>query len=570
MKIKFIGENLVADFVIVGSGASGGIFANILSQGGKYSVILLEAGPFRSNDQFIRRAQFNRIILSDLWYDYGWWGQTVNEPAMANRAFLWPQTGRISGGSTSINNLNMVKPSPANLQQWENLLGSFWSVQKQYQAYKEIETFRGVSSQPETRGNSGPLQILQIPQSGVTVASGKITTAMAQVTGIPVIVDYNAPSTPIGQTRTFQNWEYPNGDRSDSYTAFIDPIVGKVRDNVMYGKGDNNIVVIYEATAQGYYFSDREAHAVDFLRHKKCYRAYAKRGVIDASGLLSAQLLMVSGIGPIDVLEKIKVKPVVINENVGKDLQNHNIISAIFNKPPADYLTPPNEPWATTTTASMLPDPSGLVNQAQRGLMVFFIDGLVPDTNGQVLNYGQLIANGFQLNSFSRGVLTVNSEDVQKIAIVDTNYLTDNRDLQFWFDFFRKIIKPFAAAIAAIDPAYTLVSPPLATIDNNALLEAFIRNNLRQTHHGRGPVRMAPKDQGGVVDAQGRVYGVKNLLCWNASVLPFEPDGNTAEPIFGGAWILSHWLRKNKFVSKKIEYKCIGDWKELTKKCNPF
>lgn len=59
------------------------------------------------------------------------------------------------------------------------------------------------------------------------------------------------------------------------------------------------------------------------------------------------------------------------------------------------------------------------------------------------------------------------------------------------------------------------------------MLTECIRANLESLYHPTSTARMAPRAAGGVVDAQLRVYGIKNLRIADASVFPTIPAGHT-------------------------------------------
>ena len=50
------------DFVVVGSGAAGGVIARELSKAG-LSVVVLEQGPWRKAEQFNRAAQRDMVLM---------------------------------------------------------------------------------------------------------------------------------------------------------------------------------------------------------------------------------------------------------------------------------------------------------------------------------------------------------------------------------------------------------------------------------------------------------------------------------------------------------------------------
>src|SRR5437879_2074344 len=93
------------DFIVVGAGSAGCVLANRLSENGRYSILLLEAGP-KDNYPWIHipigygKTMFHKV--------YNWGFYTEPEPGMHNRKLYWPR-GRCLGGSSSINGLIYVR-----------------------------------------------------------------------------------------------------------------------------------------------------------------------------------------------------------------------------------------------------------------------------------------------------------------------------------------------------------------------------------------------------------------------------------------------------------------------------
>lgn len=73
----------------------------------------------------------------------------------------------------------------------------------------------------------------------------------------------------------------------------------------------------------------RQAYGVKFLKNKKLYTVMASKEVILSAGAFnSPQLLMLSGVGPRDVLKSVGI-PIIQELKVGYNLQDHMTMSTL-------------------------------------------------------------------------------------------------------------------------------------------------------------------------------------------------------------------------------------------------
>src|SRR5476649_1289476 len=70
-----------------------------------------------------------------------------------------------------------------------------------------------------------------------------------------------------------------------------------------------------------------------------------------------------------------------------------------------------------------------------------------------------------------------------------------------------------------------MVYPDPAILSNDILLRAFIASDIGTDMHFQDHCKMAPLNQGGVVDSTGHVYGVQNLIVADDSIAPVGMDG---------------------------------------------
>jgi len=98
--------------------------------------------------------------------------------------------------------------------------------------------------------------------------------------------------------------------------------------------------------------------------------------------------------------------------------------------------------------------------------------------------------------------------------------------------------EPFASVIERDDDP--LLDHRLTTL-SDAELEKEIRKRPETLYHPTSSCRMASLEDGGVVDANLRVHGVRNLRVVDASVFPTIPAGHTVSFLARSHWRSRSW-----------------------------
>lgn len=512
-------EGQTYDYIIVGTGPAGSVIANQLSNGNQNAVLVLEAGDNDSKKRLVRESKFAIPILlfQDFAPEFYIPGHGIPQKNVGGRTFPWTG-GRLLGGGSSVNNQQYVRPSAAVMQEWENLMGPIWSPKEETRRFAELENYNGATTNPEARGTNGRLDIRQT-QVHPTNMTKKFTSAISQATGFPEILDYNDPDTPLGPFKSYQLYQFPDGIRESADSAFLSSDVMTANGQGVNGR---KLQVSFRSTVTRVLFDQNKAVGVEYIKDGNCVRAFARKKVILSAGISSVPILMHSGIGDANLLQKHGIPVIFNNPNVGMHYADHPFVEAIFTTNPNDHVSPENDPNSLYAGGGFLPNPTPGSNQSRRGVQMFVMGA--PNCTVAV---GAIL-----LQPGSRGSAIIQDNDPLKVVLGDQGYLTDPADLETFKHIYRVYIKGVAEKMAKIDPSYQLVSPSLDIINNDAKLEQYIKDNLGHGFHPQSMLRMGPNPQTGVVDAKGHVYGVNNLVVADDTIIPYTVDGNTSAPSF--------------------------------------
>ena len=544
-----------ADYVVVGVGTAGGLITGKLASDKNTSVIAIHSGNNFSDSFIIKYSQnmFFSVGESFLGIPPGFNPADYNLPEPTQSEFaeliqlINSQVGKLyetgatttqvnaddrilnwviakpAAGASAVNAGAWVRVSEQVLSTWEAVAGPAWSQARLTQAYKDMEVYQGKTANKNARGYHGPINVTQDPPP--SILSGKFASATNLATGIPFVVDYNDPKTPLSVSTQMQSAHRGHNGffRVSSVNAFLE----KIMKSNGQGKKGRNLRVNFNSTALRVIWEGKKAVGVEYLQDGIIKSVYANKAIIVCAGLRSSPFLLHSGIGSAGLLNSLGIPVIYDNPNVGQGLIDQTPVTALF-------ATNPRDSQAGTTTIfaqiSNLPSPTGSPSGRQIRLAV--VDG-IPGLTPIIVDL---------LQPQSRGSITITSSNPLIQPVIDFGLLSDPDDLDLLTAAFQTYIKNINNQLQLLDPRYRLIFPDPAILDDTALVQDYIRAIAGTDFHYQGHCRMAPQNQGGVVNFQGRVYGVENLIIADNSIVPLPIDGSPMTSAYLIAWNIANML----------------------------
>ncbi|KAF5379451.1 hypothetical protein D9615_006578 [Tricholomella constricta] len=584
------------DFVIVGGGLAGLVLAARLTENLKTTVLVLEAGD--SGDALADRINTpsGAYYESLLYTPNDWQYKTVDQPQAGNRRFDWPR-GKILGGSSAVNAMYLVRPSEIEVNAWESLMANEdaeaakkWGWDEFYPAMKKTETFTPPSDEvaqignitwsAATHGTSGPMQV---SYPGMCVISGFRDldfdaevggwAPSLEALGLPPLKEPNGGVT-LGSL-VGPSWINPsNWTRSYSKAAYLDPALSR-----------SNLAVVLNSMATRIIFADGSsgdlrATGVEFASSPDGPRmtVNAKTEVILSGGVVgSPQLLMLSGVGPKDVLEAAGVEVKVDLPGVGQHVQDHLTAPVVWTstgETAGDIQQAGSDFAKTKEFLSFINSATAFANltrvfgtEGAAAFQKFVADGLedsasklVPSQSPEVIEGykaiydtiankifntdvavlelllalntpGEVSVQAALQHPLSQGRLYINTSSPFDAPIIDPQYFSHPADLTIMREGIKlvralKQTPPFNSSLG--DETF-----PGPTVVSDEDIEKWLIEQASTQYHPISSCAMLPRSQGGVVNAKLQVYGLANVRVVDSSIFPFEFASHVGASTYG-------------------------------------
>lgn len=512
------------DFVIVGSGAAGSVLADRLSEDGRHTVCVLEAGPADSNPWIHMPAGFSKTLSNPA---VSW--QFSTEPTALTGGRRIPTVqGRVLGGSTSINGMVYNRGQPDDLNNWAQRGNRGWGYADCLPYYKRSE--RRVGQAGETRGTEGGMPVTDM--DWMHPVSEAFIEGCVQA-GIPRAVDYNSgEQAGVGY---FQR--IIAGNRR----------VSAARGRLRPAMARPNLTVRTNARATRLLFDGKRCVGLEYAAAHDAPRTEirARREVILSAGTANtARLLQISGVGPAGLLAQLGVTPVHVLPGVGENFRDHYASRFIMRAKPGTVTL--NElargwrlgaellKWATGRPSILATAPSHVFvfwksfeGLDQPDLQCVFTPGSYKPGKTYILDdYPGVSAGSWQHRPESSGHVRARSTNAWEDPELQPNYLSAENDRRVHIAGLRMMRRLLnTPQLAPFLEGETL---PGTDVQSDDEFLDFARNNGVTTYHLIGTAKMGPDtDPMAVVSDRLLVHGMEGLRVVDASIMPAMTSANT-------------------------------------------
>ncbi|PSN52602.1 Glucose dehydrogenase [FAD, quinone] [Blattella germanica] len=546
------------DFVVVGGGTAGSAVAARLSEVSKWNVLLIEAG---GDPPFISNIPATFFGLQQTEHD---WSFRTEPQEHSYRSFKGKQAilarGKVLGGSSVLNGMLYFRGFEGDFDSWAEMGNEGWSAKEILPFLKKLENFHTDDIESEEslhlHGTGGPMHVQRFQNMDLALA---LMDAVNEK-GYTQLDDINGPNQ-IGFA--YLHGTIFNGTRWSTAKGYLGQ--AKDRKNLHVAKYSHVSKIIVNPET-------KEAEAVEFIsKDGRTHQVKIRKEVILSAGTInSAQILMLSGIGPEEHLKTIGITP-IHNLNVGDNLQEHMMyVGSIYTTKKSNQVVT-DESSLLDASYEYLRHRTGYFSTHYgitfSGFMKTNLDTEDDRPDIQIFTFvipanstegADGIGSGLGLDDSiiaslkemskegnvvfftptlsrprSRGKILLKSTNPLDHPEINPNFLSDFSDVKTLVEGIRlsdDLMNSKAMKNLDVKRKILHISECEAfNFDTDEFWECMVRHVTSCAFHAVGTCKMGPSsDPSAVVDPQLRVHGVKGIRVADLSVLPTITTGPTA------------------------------------------
>ncbi len=497
----------VYDFIVCGSGASGGVVASQLAKNPDVQVLLIEAG----GDERVPEVSDSRVWMQNIGSERDW--QFCSEPCAALNGRTPPlPMGKVLGGGSSVNGLIWARGHRNDFDSWAKAADDpGWRYEAVLEVYKRIERWDGPVDAAR-RGSEGPFYLTQ-PKNPNPVALA--LREAADALGISAVEDLNGEAMEGAGAGGIPNVPVlGDSERVSVATAYIRPRMAQ-----------SNLTVMLNACVEQVLLTGRRATGLRLRTGGQVIDVAARYEVVLSLGAINTpKVLMLSGIGDAALLAAQGIELVQHLPGVGRNFQDHILVAGCcweYREPQAPRNNSAEFTFFAKSDAALpTPDLQPVLEECAFGSEITRAQYRLPVDP----SLAWTLAPGL-VRPHSRGQVLLTGNRFNDPVRVEANFLSDERDVKALLkgiELCREIgnsapLRPFAKR--------ELMPGPLV----GAEMLNFLRNAAGTYFHQTCTAKMGT-DELSVVDGRLRVYGIEGLRIADGSIMPNISTGNTMAP----------------------------------------
>lgn len=467
------------DILVIGAGSAGCALVGRVVESSGLPVGLVEGGP-----------------------DYGpasggRWPTELLDPRRFPKTHDWglvQPRAKVIGGCSSHNQCAVVRAVPGDFDRWAAAGNRGWSDAELAPLLRDIER-----RLPLRQYRDDELAFWQ-----------ECFLEAAAAAGFPRVHELSDSDSAEGVSPFHANLR--DSIRWNAAFAFLDPIRGK-----------STFSIVADTVVDRLVFKGGRAVALTGYSPNGAIELRARRFVLCAGVYGSPAILMRSGIGPPDALQKLRIPIHVPLAGVGSNLHDHPGIAIDYEPSPSARRAFETELADDKLYQSQV-ILKALADRRQEESLLHVLPYQAPDESG----VWRFVLMVFVMRPRSRGSVCLSGRDPRDAVQIDLNFVSDpaGHDLAALTAGIRLIRG--MAKLPPLDHAIRREIAPGLPLDSKAERIRFIRGRAAGYAHSVGTCRMGPSSEAGVVvDANGLVYGTENVFVADASIVPEIPRANT-------------------------------------------